>query len=405
MSNLIIDNNQTANITSVPPEKLLLDKDNPRLLPESYSGESISSEEDIIRALAQYDLEELLQSIAENGYLSIEPLYVIREGDKYKVLEGNRRLAAIKLFRDPSLARRCGITLPPLGAAQATSLNSILIYETQDEESGWAYIGFKHINGPHKWDSLAKARFILRLYRNRIPLAQISKMIGDTHDTIKKMLLGMAVLEQAASEEIFTAEDRHPSLKILPFSHLYTALTRKEYQQFLGIGKDFSETPVPQDKLENLERVLHWIYGSKKDDRKPVIRSQNPDIKTLGTVLMSTRALSVLATTNDLEAARHQTIPSAVAFKDALVASLLNAKEALGYASDIGSVDKDAQSLSGQLKNTATSIYQLVVDNKEEHQPNQNLYKNFIEQIVSNPDIIKELLDINLQKIYRSDEK
>lgn len=403
MSNLTIDGNQAANITSVSPEELILDRDNPRLLPEAYSGEGISSEEDVIKALAQYDLEELLQSIAENGYLNIEPLYVIREGDKYKVLEGNRRLAAIKLFRNPDLAKSCGVTLPSLGATQAASLDSILIYETQDEENGWAYIGFKHINGPHKWDSIAKARFILRLYRKGIPLPQISKMIGDTHDTIKKMLLGMTVLEQATEAEIFTAEDRHPSLKVLPFSHLYTALTRKEYQQFLGIGKEFSEHPVPQDKLENLEKVLRWIYGSKKDDAKPVIRSQNPDIKTLGTVLTNSRALSVLSTTNNLEAARQQTIPPAVAFKDALVASLLSAKEALGYASDISSADEDTQNLSGQLKNTATSIHQLVVDGKEERSQDSNLIGKLLEQITSNPAMLKELLEGRLQANPKND--
>lgn len=396
MSDMSI-NNQRMKIDSVSPDKLILDKDNPRLLPEAYSGEHISSEEDLIKALAQYDLEELLQSIAENGYLNIEPLYVIREGDKYKVIEGNRRLAAIKLFRNPELAKLCGITLPTLGDAQAASLNSILIHETQDEEKGWAYIGFKHINGPHKWDSLAKARFILRLYRRAIPLDKISKMIGDTHDTIKKMLLGITVLEQAAYAEVFTADDRHPSLKILPFSHLYTALTRKEYQQYLGISKKFSEHPVPSDRLENLEKILRWLYGSKKDAVEPIIRSQNPDLKTLGKVLASSRALSVLESTNDLEEAYQQTVPPVTAFKDNLVASLLSAKKALGYASEIDSPDSDIQELCGQLKNTASSIYQLVVENKEEHSQNANIIGKLIDQITSNPNILKELLEKNLQ--------
>ena len=390
MSNVTVSADHAANIFSVSPEQLVLDKDNPRLLPEEYSGQDMATDEDVIKALAQYDLEELLQSIAQNGYLNIEPLYVVPEaGGKYKVLEGNRRLAAIKLFRDPVLAKACGVTLPALEEPQARSLNSILVYETQDENSGLAYIGFKHINGPHKWDSIAKARFILRLYKRGIPIPQISKMIGDTHDTIKKMLLGMTVLEQAAEAELFTAEDRHSSLKVLPFSHLYTALTRKEYQQFLGIGKEFSDRPVPQEKLGDLEKVLRWIYGSRKDDVKPVIRSQNPDIKSLGTVLASTRARSVLETTNDLDAAFQQTVPPTIAFKDALVAALLKSKEALSHASDVETADEDAQNLSLQLKNTANSVFKIVHKEKDDSEAMSDIYKFLFEKMSSQPDLLK----------------
>ena len=386
MSNVTVSADHAANIFSVSPEQLVLDKDNPRLLPEEYSGQDMATDEDVIKALAQYDLEELLQSIAQNGYLNIEPLYVVPEaGGKYKVLEGNRRLAAIKLFRDPVLAKACGVTLPALEEPQARSLNSILVYETQDENSGLAYIGFKHINGPHKWDSIAKARFILRLYKRGIQVSQISKMIGDTHDTIKKMLLGMTVLEQAAEAELFTAEDRHPSLKVLPFSHLYTALTRKEYQKFLDIGKEFSENPVPMAKLENLENVLRWLFGSKKDDIKPVIGSQNPDIKRLGTVLTSTRALAVLATTKSLDDAFQQTISPTIAFKDALVAAVYKSKDALNYASDVENADEDAQNLSLQLKNTANTIHGIINKSEDRGAISGDAYQILIEALSTDP--------------------
>ena len=375
------------------PEELVLDQDNPRLLPEEYSGIELTTEEDIIRALAQYDLNELLQSIAENGYLNIEPLYIQKiDHGKYKVLEGNRRLAAIKLLRNNELARKCGINLPKIESRIFATTDKILVHEAQNEKDGLAYIGFKHINGPHKWDSIAKARFVLNLYKKKYPIDQISKMIGDTHNTIQKMIIGMTVLEQASEEGIFYIEDRHSSLKVFPFSHLYTALTRKEYQQYLGLQKNVLKNPVPAENLSRLEKVLHWIYGSKSDDIRPVIKSQNPDIKNLGTVLSHSRALAVLESRNDLDEAIKQTISPGIALKDSLVAALFNAKEALGYSSDVINIDEDTQELALQLKKTTESVYQLLI--KEDSNVNQSkILEVLITQLKENPSILNSIFN------------
>src|SRR5277367_5754345 len=79
------------------------------------------------------------------------------------------------------------------------------------------------------------------------------------------------------------------------FSHLYTALTRPGYREFLGLpdewrAEDPKPNPVPKNKLENLHKVMVWLYGSKKDEIEPIINSQNPDIKNLGAVLLNARA-------------------------------------------------------------------------------------------------------------------
>ena len=88
-------------VTSVSVDRLVLDWRNPRLM----GIDSDASDSEIIAQLYRSeDLSELLQSIAANGYLDIEPLVVLEDGDRLTVLEGNRRLAAIHLFREPNLA-------------------------------------------------------------------------------------------------------------------------------------------------------------------------------------------------------------------------------------------------------------------------------------------------------------
>ena len=85
--------------TKVPVGWLTLDHANPRLV----DGDQKVSDESIIAQLfRKEELGELLQSIASNGYLDIEPLVVMLDPAKrLTILEGNRRFAAIRLFREP----------------------------------------------------------------------------------------------------------------------------------------------------------------------------------------------------------------------------------------------------------------------------------------------------------------
>jgi len=56
-----------------------------------------------------------------------------------------------------------------------------------------------------------------------VTLEEISGKIGDRHDTIKRMVAAIYVLEQAEREGIFSLSDR--KIAKFNFSHLYTALS------------------------------------------------------------------------------------------------------------------------------------------------------------------------------------
>ena len=87
-------------------DHLKLDSRNPRLL-TAGEDEVLSDSEIIERLFVSEYLGEMLRSIAASGYIDIEPLIVtLDEADgKYTVLDGNRRLTAIRLLCEPHLAR------------------------------------------------------------------------------------------------------------------------------------------------------------------------------------------------------------------------------------------------------------------------------------------------------------
>ncbi len=353
-------------VASVPVDGLALDWRNPRLVGIDCD---VSDSEIIAQLYRSEDLSELLQSIAANGYLDIEPLVVVNEdGAKLTVLEGNRRLAALRLFRDLGLARqvreesKVRIVVPELPEEHRPTLEQVSVYRVALRQDSWSFIGFKHINGAARWDSYAKAKFAADWYRlDETPLSEIANRIGDKHDTIKRMVNAIYVLEQAQQAGVFSIDDR-----VAPrfsFSHLYTALSRAPYMGFLGLDSAWSRfdptpDPIPPSKLERLTEVLRWIYGSKTDEVEPIIQSQNPDIKRLAEVLCSPEGLVVLRGTGSLTNAHASTRPVEGKFSGALLRARDEIREASNNLRGFDGKDGSLVEIAGDVSETAQTVHQ-----------------------------------------------
>ena len=79
---------------------LLLDEKNPRLGRETGGR----APREIVQYLFDHDKAmDVARSIASRGYFENEPLLAIVEDGHHVVVEGNRRLAALKALREPGL--------------------------------------------------------------------------------------------------------------------------------------------------------------------------------------------------------------------------------------------------------------------------------------------------------------
>ena len=114
---------------------------------------------------------------------------------------------------------------------------------------------------------------------------------------------------------------------------------------------------VPEDKLEELRDVLVWIYGSKRDDIRPVVRSQNPDIRRLGEVLANAEGLHVLRTTGNLDQAHATTEPVDKRFTAALIRSRESIQAASGSLRAYDGQDRSLLDIAEDVKETATSVH------------------------------------------------
>lgn len=313
---------------SVEVASLSFDRENPRYSAEK--GLPHRTDQDIITYLDKTsDLAELLQSIATSGYVDIEPLIVYGQKEELIVLEGNRRLAALKCLLDPKLAAKCGVSIPPIGVDKEKTFKSVLVYRVAERNDARDFIGFKHINGPHRWDSIAKAKFAADWLRDEqrkksgVTLRDIASRMGDRHATLQRMVQGLFALEQAEDAKVFSRFERFQGRQFA-FSHLYVALTRAGYREFLGIkaekdGADPQKSPIPKSHIEQLGQVLNWLYGSQEDEQRPVIESQNPDIKNLGEVLENPKSRKIMLEKRNLEAAYAEVFPPQKQFERHIV--------------------------------------------------------------------------------------
>ncbi len=96
-----------SDVQLISPDDLLLDAHNPRLTEFNLN---VADQEEILRVLwRDKEVSELVDSIAFNGYWQQEVLFAVKENNNMVVVEGNRRLAAVKLLRSQKLCRAIGV--------------------------------------------------------------------------------------------------------------------------------------------------------------------------------------------------------------------------------------------------------------------------------------------------------
>ncbi len=277
-------------IEQVETRSLRFDPQNPRL--RGQEGE-IQTQRQVFDTLwRDFAVSEVAASIAANGYFEYEPVFVATEGDEQVVIEGNRRLAAVKAligeFKPPAGA------LPRLSKAERDRLEFIPAMRASRTDL-WQYIGFKHVNGPQAWRSASKASYIAWVHNEvGVPLEEIARRIGDQHSTVQRFYRSLMVIEQAEEAGVWQRSDRYK--EHFSFSHLYTGLDYIGIQRFVGVRPTAEESkrPIPNGNLPELGELCVWLFGSKSRNKPPLVQSQNPDLRVLDDVLHDRNGIAAL---------------------------------------------------------------------------------------------------------------
>lgn len=155
---------------SIPIEDLRLDLKNPRI------AEASSQRDALLKIITDQDVKlvALAESIVEDGLNPMDRFLVIpseEEPDKYIVLEGNRRLAALKILRNPAVLTGMQVRasvqkrLEELAATfDSDGLGDADCFDIEAREDAAMWINQRH-TGENKgrgivdWSGVASARF------------------------------------------------------------------------------------------------------------------------------------------------------------------------------------------------------------------------------------------------------
>lgn len=248
----------------IDPREINLDKNNPR-----FSLFNFKSEKDVIDYLFEYEgIKPLALQIIKNGYITLGERLVVLESEKndkkiYTVLEGNRRVAALKIiFTDKK-------RFSTSDRKKIDSLNiedffvdcDIVVEEEKDE--ALFKITAKHIDGIKEWNSTDKRVFYDNLYTQHIlngmskntALAEIEKITPESKSKIVNALRNHRFLTKIHEAVKLT----HPELKELSHldSDVLTSRVQRRIKKDLDLSEDENYYFVPKKgKEKEFEEIL-----------------------------------------------------------------------------------------------------------------------------------------------------
>ncbi|MFT4177407.1 MAG: ParB N-terminal domain-containing protein [Luteolibacter sp.] len=288
-------NDQLEEIT-VSVTDLYLDPNNPRFWSEQTrsSGDvaDLKVPEDIhqtraMERIKSHGLEELRNSMLRNGFLPLDRI-VVRElagcPGKYIVIEGNRRLAALKALREAiqlGTVSEEGITDEYLdNLFKRTDTIEVLVYRGDEtKDIAWILQGIRHIGGIRDWMPAQQGKLVAdQIDREGLSLTEAGQRFGLSAQAVGRRYRSYKALEQMRKDSEFQsqAENKYYSL-------FEEAIRQKEVKKWLGWSDQESRFTEP----ENLKQFYAWITPDEEHEDK-LRRIHDPrQIQYLGKLLSS----------------------------------------------------------------------------------------------------------------------
>jgi len=320
-------------------QNLLLDKNNPRL-PDYLQG---SQEDKIIEhMLSEESTLELMQAIGEKGFFPGEMLLVVKDqGDNYTVIEGNRRLTAVKLLNNPNAPVQDSLVKKIAKSAnkELLPIKTLPCMVFENAEDIHDYLGYRHVTGVQPWNLRQKAKYLSYLReKNYSHLSlndasdELRKIIGSKRPVVKRYLVGYAIYSVIKDNNFFKIKDLNE--EEFYFSYIADSLSRSYISSYLGVDMD-SDNPIEGLNLDHLKNWTTWLYSpienNSKSFKKTRLKGKSDDLNKLNAILgkESSRTMFV---NNDatLEEAFSYTEQFEEVFKNAIHDSIQSLHKASG---------------------------------------------------------------------------
>jgi hypothetical protein len=287
----------TVTYTQVDAEDLHFDPSNPRFARPGGGRPSEDSIQGVLEKEPHIALE-LVDSFLENGYIDYEPLVVRKrdaaDGGGYLVVEGNRRLAAIRHIR----ANRAKYEKHKDKIADLEKIPVLIFPKLSDDEDRRQqriYLGVRHLFGFRDWPAESKARFLDSQIHSAEDLKRTMRELNIKKSEIQRYLVPLR-LRKHAKDLWKPHEDQD-------FWYLGEGLNRSGIKEYIALDVNRDNLAVKSVDMKNLKNLLGFIYGTPEKKRADRKIEDTRELSKLAKVLSSTDARKALEKGRTLEEA------------------------------------------------------------------------------------------------------
>jgi len=264
----------------VPSRQLVLDNNNPRFISSSSdelnSDDAIFDQKVTIDRLTNeggkdiYHINELINSIKQNGWWPIDYVFVTKIDRHYLVLEGNRRVLAIQsILREENISDELRL--------QLENIDVMEIIRTPDNvgfrDQVTYLLGVRHHGSLKPWSPFAQAKNIYERFMQLLNKSEftwdssiahtISRTLSITEKVVENRIRVFRVMQQIGNASfVKDSEVNGGGMKSRYYSVIEEVLVRRAAQVGNYITQDNSTFLL---NLESINRMDKLCFFSKKN--------------------------------------------------------------------------------------------------------------------------------------------
>jgi len=265
---------------SMAVKNIYLDHKNPRL------GQKASqlSPHEIIQYLFDHDsAEEIAFSINTRGYFANEPILVVKEGQKYIAVEGNRRLAALKALQEPKLldARDAKRLEQALAKSRRKPPSAVPVVIAPNRRATDRLVAGRHVGRAVKpWQADDRAGFILQKMADGYSNEELINDLGFKQGDIQQARQTRAITTLARTLPLEPeVAEKYASPRPALFTNIERVVESKAGRQYLHIEPSFEHgfvfTTSAKEARKGMVRILSDAAKGHLSSRK---MNKNDDI-------------------------------------------------------------------------------------------------------------------------------
>jgi len=257
--------NNYLKIQQINLERLLLDPKNPRfnkplnVVREDKYAESKIQDRVLEKISNEFGIEELKKSILEIGFLPVDRIVVtpirIREEEYFIVIEGNRRIAALKSIIEEYEA---GERELDENFIESLKKIEVLIFEPHvdlsKEQAQLLIQGIRHISGIKEWGPYQQALALESLINTGLTFTSAADALGIKPRQAAALMRALYGIRKMEEDEEF-GEEANPE-KFSYFVELFKKPALRDWVGWDDNSKTFNNIP-------NLKLFFEWIVQNE----------------------------------------------------------------------------------------------------------------------------------------------